>query len=369
MSDPSRGGRRADGRVDNGIDGGTPNDSDAPSREPTDEAGLNSGQPRISSPPMERGVDAAHDEKAEAVATGAAGGEMRQQSLWGDAWRTLRRKPGFLFGATVLIVLTVMSIWPSLFTSVDPGVTDLSRSLEEPSADAWFGFDVQGADFYSNVIYGARVSMIIGLAVVLGALLIAVTLGALAGFYGGLTDSVIARLTDVVYGLPFILGAILILQVLPGIFQRLGLQDDSGRSLIHVVAALVVLSWMTPMRLVRSTVLSVKGADYVQAAHGLGASNRRIILRHILPNAIAPVLVYGTILAGTVIAAEAALSFLGVGLQLPAISWGVQLNLAQNYLRTAPHLLLFPGVFLSVTVLSFILVGDALRDALDPKLR
>jgi ABC-type dipeptide/oligopeptide/nickel transport system permease subunit len=168
---------------------------------------------------------------------------------------------------------------------------------------------------------------------------------------------VISRFTDIVFGLPFILGAIVVLSVI------------GDHSLWWVTLVLVLLGWTTMTRLSRSSVLSVRDSDYVNAARALGASDLRILLRHVLPNAIAPVIVYATIYIGIIIAAEAALSFLGVGLQLPAISWGLMISEAQTRVLTAPHLLLFPGAFLSLTVLSFILMGDALRDALDPKLR
>jgi oligopeptide transport system permease protein len=201
--------------------------------------------------------------------------------------------------------------------------------------------------------------MVIGVLVVGGALAIGVVLGALSGFYGGWFDSLIARLTDIAYGIPFILGAILILNAFP----------SGQRGLLQVSLALIVLSWMNILRLLRSSVIAIKGGDYVAAARAQGASDWRIITKHILPNALAPVLVYATIAVGGIIAAEATLSFLGVGLQKPSISWGLQINEARNFVRTSPFLLLFPSAFLSVTVLSFILLGDALRDALDPKLR
>jgi oligopeptide transport system permease protein len=283
--------------------------------------------------------------------------DMRQASLWSDAWRQLRRSPVFLGASLLLFVLAVMAAFPRLFTSTDPRACALSRSKGTPGAQAWFGYDIFGCDYYANVIYGARVSMIIGLLVVGGAMIIGVTLGALAGYYGGWFDNVVARLTDIVYGLPIILGAILIL----GVF--------STRGLLQVSIALIALTWMTFLRLFRSSVISIKETDYVQAARAMGATNRRIIGKHIVPNALAPVLVYGTIAVGGIIAAEATLSFLGIGLQLPAISWGLQIGVGQSLIRTAPHLILFPSIFLSITVLSFILLGDALRDALDPKLR
>jgi ABC-type dipeptide/oligopeptide/nickel transport system permease subunit len=186
---------------------------------------------------------------------------------------------------------------------------------------------------------------------------VAVVLGSAAGYYGGLVDTVIARATDIMFGIPFILGAIVILTVL------------GTRGLPQVTFVLVVLGWPTMTRLMRSSVLGIRDLDYVQAAKALGASDLRILARHILPNAVAPVVVYATIYVGIVIALEATLSFLGVGLQLPAISWGLMISDAQYRVAAAPHLLLFPGLFLSLTVLSFILMGDALRDALDPKLR
>lgn len=287
----------------------------------------------------------------------ATGGSIAQAGLWSDVWRELRKKPQFLFGATVVVVLSVMAAVPQLFTSADPRACDLSRSRQGPSAQAWFGYDVQGCDYYANVIYGARVSISIGLLTTAGFLLIALVLGSLAGYRGGWLDSLIARVADVVYGLPLILGAILILY------------RFENRGVLQVSFALMALAWMTPMRLVRASVVSIREADYVLAARALGASDWRLISRHILPNSLAPVLVYSTISVGVIIAAEATLSFLGVGLQLPSISWGLMIGNAQNFLRTSLYLLVFPGVFLSLTVLAFISLGDALRDALDPKLR
>ena len=288
--------------------------------------------------------------------------DLRQASLWSDAWRQLRRNKLFLIASALLAVLVVMAAFPQLFTSIktpeDGGcINALGNSKVGPSADAWFGYDIFGCDQYTNVIYGARVSMIIGVVVVGGATVIGVVLGALAGFFGGWFDVLMARITDIVFGLPLILGAILILNVFP------------SRGLPQVCLALIALGWPTTLRLFRASVISVKDTDYVAAARALGASNSRIMLKHILPNAIAPVLVYSTIAVGGIIAAEATLSFLGIGLQQPAISWGLQIQSGQRLLRTAPHIILFPSLFLSVTVLSFILLGDALRDALDPKTR
>jgi len=287
----------------------------------------------------------------------APAGSGPQASLWSDAFHELRRNPLFLISGAVIVLLVVMAAVPGIFTNADPRACSLSNSLLRPSADHWFGYDLLGCDYYSRVVYGARVSITIGLVVAVSSVIIAVVLGSLAGYYGGIIDTLIARFTDIVFGLPFILGAIVILSVV------------ANRGISAVSFVLVALGWTTMTRLMRSSVLGARDMDYVQAARALGASDLRILTRHILPNAMAPVIVYATIYIGIIIATEATLSFLGVGLQLPAISWGLMISDAQTRVLTAPHLLLFPGMFLSVTVLSFILLGDALRDALDPKLR
>lgn len=289
--------------------------------------------------------------EAEPVAEGA--------SLWSDAWKELRSNPVFIVSAIIILIFVVMATFPGLFTRVDPrapGACQLSRSLDRPSAEAWFGYDLQGCDYYARTIYGARVSVSIGVVVVLSAVVIAIVFGSIAGFYGGWLDALIARVTDIWFAIPTILGGIVILSVL-------------DQSFLTVSFVLVILGWPTMLRLMRSSVLSAKEEDYVDAARATGAGDLRIITKHILPNSLAPVIVYATIYVGVIISAEAALSFLGIGLQLPAISWGLMISVAQNRILQAPHLLLFPGLFLSLTVFGFILMGDALRDALDPKLR
>lgn len=283
--------------------------------------------------------------------------EQKPASLWGDAWKELRRKPVFLISAILITVLMLMAIWPGLFTSIDPRECSLGNSLLRPSAEHWFGTDLQGCDYYARTIHGARVSITIGILVTVFATAIALLGGSVAGYYGGWVDTIIARITDIWFAIPTILGGIVILTLF------------GERGTLQVSLVLILLGWPTMLRLARSAVLSVKEEEYVDAARALGASDLRVIRRHILPNSLAPVIVYATITVGVIIAAEAALSFLGVGLQLPAISWGLMISVAQNRILTAPHLLLFPGLFLSVTVFSFILMGDALRDALDPKLR
>jgi ABC-type dipeptide/oligopeptide/nickel transport system permease subunit len=281
----------------------------------------------------------------------------RSASLWSDAARELVRSPLFLGSALVALVMIVMAIAPGLFTNTDPRSCNLSNSLGRPSADAWFGYDLQGCDYYARTIYGARASIAIGFLASAASAVVGVVLGSLAGYYGGWFDALFARLADIFFAIPTILGGLVLLSAL------------GSRGIWQVALVLVVLAWPVILRLMRSQVLSVKQQDYVQAARALGAGDLRILVRHILPNGVAPVIVYATIFVGVVIGAEATLSFLGVGLQLPAISWGLMLSVAQDRILQAPHLLLFPGLFLSVTVLAFLVMGDQLRDALDPKLR
>jgi oligopeptide transport system permease protein len=297
----------------------------------------------------------------EAVATFDAveleGARLRQGGLWSDAWRLLRRNPLFIAPAAVVVLFALVALFPGLFTGADPRACDLSDSLRRPSARHWFGFDLQGCDYYARVVYGARVSMTVGIATVAATVVVAVVLGSASGYYGGILDAAVARLTDVWFALPTVLGAIVILSVL------------GEKDLPQLVLVLVVFGWPTMTRLMRSSVLAAREMEYVAAARALGAGDGRLLFRHILPNAIAPVVVYATIKVGIIIAAEATLSFIGLGIQLPAISWGLMIASAQTRVLTAPHLLLFPGLFLSVTVLAFILLGDALRDAFDPRLR
>jgi oligopeptide transport system permease protein len=305
---------------------------------------------------VERGSFVAGDQEELAATTGGAV-STRSASLSADAWRELRRNPMFIVSSVVILVMVLMAAFPSLFTRQDPRVCDLAFSRQGPQSGHWFGFDIQGCDYYSNVVYGARPSIVIGITVTAVSALLAVVLGSMAGYYGGGIDSVLSRVTDIFFGIPFILGTIMLLSTFP------------VRNVATVCGALIIFGWMTLTRLMRASVISARDMDYVNAARALGAPDGRIIRRHILPNAITPLVVYSTVTIGITIAAEATLSFLGVGLQLPAISWGLQISQAQTLFQQSPHLLLFPAAFLCVTVLSFILLGDAIRDAYDPKLR
>jgi ABC-type dipeptide/oligopeptide/nickel transport system permease subunit len=290
----------------------------------------------------------------------------RQNSLWSDAWGELRRNPLFWIGAVLGVFFVAMALVPQVFArGADPRACNLANSQDLPSAQHWFGFDQQGCDYLANVVYGARNSLIIGVIAVLVILLLGVVVGAIAGYYGGFTDGILARIADIFYALPLILGALVLLRVGPST----GIPIINSRGPGAVAIALALFGWMTAMRLVRSQVIAVKSSDYVAAARAMGASGRRILVRHILPNAVAPVLVYATITIGVIIAAEATLTYLGVGLQRPAISWGLQIAAGQASIRTAPHLVLFPSLILTLTVMAFVMMGDALRDALDPRQR
>jgi oligopeptide transport system permease protein len=305
-------------------------------------------------------------EASDALGTVPTSAESRKKdkprSLASDAWHDLRRRPLFLISATLIAVLLVIALFPQLFTAVDPGRGDLARARQAPSAGAIFGYDALGRDVFARAIYGTRVSIVVGLVATIITVVIGGTLGLLSGYYGGRLDAVLSRFADIFFGLPFVLGAIVILSTF---------RDAVGNSAVGistiVILTISMLSWPVSMRIMRSAAIAARSQDYVRAARGLGASPLRIILRHMLPNCAAPVLVYATIALGAFIGAEATLSFLGIGLRDPVVSWGVMISEAQTYLRVAPWLLLFPGAFLIVTVLAFVMLGDAVRSAFDPK--
>jgi oligopeptide transport system permease protein len=291
-------------------------------------------------------------------------GPGKPRSLWSDAWHDLRRRPLFIISGIVILLLIVMAIFPGLFTSVDPNHKDLDFTRKPPSGDAWFGYDVQGRDVFARVIYGARWTLLVGVLASVLTVLIGAFFGILAGYFGGWVDGLLSRIGEIFFGLPFVLGAIVILSLV-----RNAQIDGALPIVFAVVASLAVLSWPVAMRIMRSAAIAAKQQDYVKAARALGARSSRIIFRHMLPNCLAPVLVYGTIALGAFVGAEATLSFLGIGLRDPAVSWGVMISDARNYVRVAPHMLLFPAGFLTATVLAFVMLGDAVREALDPKLR
>jgi oligopeptide transport system permease protein len=306
--------------------------------------------------PVVAGVESGHS----STAGGAGVSKLEKQtSLTTEAWGELRRNPLFVVSAIVVLLMIFVAAFPQVFARVRPvGIAcTLQLSRDAPTSGHPFGFDVQGCDVYASVIWGARPSIMIGILTSLGIVVIGVLLGSAAGFYGGWVDAVLSRLTDIMFGFPFLVGAIVILSAFP------------NRNAIIVALVLTIFSWASLTRIMRSSVFAAKSMDYVQAARALGASNGRIIFRHILPNAITPVLVLATVGVGAIIGAESTLTFLGVGLKPPTNSWGISISQSQRYFLEAPHMLLFPALFLSATVLAFIVLGDAVRDAFDPKLR
>ncbi|MFD0278883.1 ABC transporter permease [Kitasatospora sp. NPDC127111] len=286
------------------------------------------------------------------------------RSLWGDAWRDLRRRPIFLISVLLIVLLVLMAIFPWAFTDANPRQADLVHNyLKRPDwtdffGAGWFGYDALGRSIYARVIYGARASITVGIFVTAGVTLLGGLVGMTAGYFGGVLDAVLSRIVDIFFGIPLLLGALVMLNAF-----------SARRTVWSVVIALVVLGWTQIARVMRGAVLTVKQSDYVVAGKALGAGTPRLMFRHILPNAVAPVIVVATIALGGYIATEATLSFLGIGLQDPTISWGIDISSAQKVIRTAPYVMFFPAAALSLTVLAFIMMGDAVRDALDPKLR
>ncbi|MEU9104629.1 ABC transporter permease [Streptomyces xanthophaeus] len=287
----------------------------------------------------------------------------KARSLWGDAWADLRRNPYFIVSSVLILILLTISAFPGLFTSADPTKGDLVKHfLTKPELGSigspdWLGYDGQGRSVYARLIYGTRASIIVAVCVTAIVTVVGSITGMIAGYFGGLTDAIMSRVTDIFFGIPFLLGAMVVLQAF------------TERTVWTVVFALAFLGWTQINRVMRGAVITVKQADYVHAAKALGAGTPRILIKHILPNAMAPVIVVATIALGGYVAAEATLSYLGLGLASPTISWGVDISAGAAQIRVAEHILFYPSIMLSITVLAFIMLGEAVRNALDPKLR
>lgn len=290
-------------------------------------------------------VDAVDDERAPA-------------SMWSEAWRTLRRRPMFWVSLAIIVLAVAIAIAPGLFTSVDPRYCDLTLSQNGPTKGHPFGFNFQGCDIYSRVIYGARASVSVGVLTTIGVVIIGGMLGSIAGYVGGWVDAVISRITDIFFAVPYVLAAIVAMQLF-----------KNERTTLTVVFVLTVFGWVQIARITRGATLSLKNEEFVTAARALGASRVRILFTHVLPNVAAPVIVYATVALGTFVVTEATLSFMGIGLPPTIVSWGGDISQAQSSLRTAPMVLFYPAAALALTVLSFIMMGDVVRDALDPKAR
>ena len=273
-----------------------------------------------------------------------------------DMWVRLRRNKLALFGLFLVVSLIVIAIFAGIIAPYDPVQIALKESLKPPSFSHLMGTDVLGRDVFSRIIYGTRASLVIGVVATSISLVIGVVVGAISGYYGGWIDSIMMRITDIFFAFPFFLLAIAIMTFL-------------GPSFINVFIALGIVGWTNYARLVRGQVISVKESDYVEAAHAVGAKDLRIIWKHVLPNTLAPIIVYTTMNVGGVILSEAGLSFLGIGVQPPAPSWGLMLSEASNFIFNAPWMVIWPGVAIFLTVLGYNLLGDGLRDALDPRMK
>jgi len=268
--------------------------------------------------------------------------------------RVLARRPAAMFGAVVLLVIAVLAIFAPWLAPYDPLATSWAAVRKAPSAAHWFGTDEVGRDVLARVIWGARASLAAGVIAVAIAVGVGVPIGMVAGYVGGWIDSVIGRLTDAMLAVPFLILAIALAAFL-------------GPSLGNAMIAIGVTATPIFVRLARGQVLAARAEDWVEAARAVGNPPARILLRHILPNILPPVMVQATLAVAAAIIAEASLSFLGLGQQPPAPSWGSMLNTAQRFLTQAPWMAVFPGIAIFLTVLAFNLFGDGLRDALDPK--
>ncbi len=281
---------------------------------------------------------------------------IRVQTQFGDIRRRFFRNKLAVVGLGMVAVVFAAAVLAPLLAPFDPKAQDLANTLGSPSSAHWLGTDELGRDVLSRILYGTRIAVVVGLATILLALVIGVVLGALSGYLGGAWDAVIMRVADVFFAFPLLIGAIVIVLVV-------------GRGLTPVVLALGIFSWATVARLLRSSILSVRESEYVEAARSLGASRFRIVTRHVLPNSMAPVLVFAMVSVATAIVAEASLSYLGVGLPPDVPDWGNMISAGKDYFGFKDFLWFFPSLAVVFTVLGFVFVGDGLRDALDPRLR
>ncbi|TFC03474.1 ABC transporter permease [Cryobacterium adonitolivorans] len=282
----------------------------------------------------------------------------KARSTWADAWDSMRRRPMFWISSVLILIIALVALFPGLFTSVSPNLDcQLSNSNGGPEAGHPFGFTRQGCDVYARTIFGTQASVTVGLLATGLVTLIGVVVGSLAGYYGGWLDAIVSRIGDIFFAIPTILGAIVLMSVLPAATPT------------SVAFVLAIFAWPQIARIMRGAVLTATNSDYVMASTALGVSKFRILMRHVIPNSIAPVIVIATVSLGTFIVAESTLSFLGIGLPTSVMSWGNDISQAQTSLVTNPQVLLYPAAALSITVLAFLMLGDILRDALDPKAR
>jgi ABC-type dipeptide/oligopeptide/nickel transport systems, permease components len=282
----------------------------------------------------------------------------KKRSMAVEIWQRLLRNKMAMLGLVILVVLVLLAVFADVIADYDTKVVaqNISERLQGPSAAHWFGTDEFGRDIFARIIHGGRVSLVVGLISVSVSLLVGGSLGAFAGFYGGRVDNVIMRVMDVFLAVPSILLAITIVAAL-------------GTNLVNVMLAIGVSNTPNFARIVRAAVMGVKDQEFVESARAIGTSNTEIIFREILPNCMAPIIVQSTLSVASAILSTASLSFIGLGVQPPDPEWGAMLSSGRNFLRDAMHLTLFPGLAIVVTILALNLLGDGLRDALDPRLK
>ena len=289
-------------------------------------------------------------------------GKLSESStMSAGVWKRFRRHPGAIFGMVVLSILILMALAAPL-SPFDPEASEITARYEPPSASHIMGTDALGRDLFTRVLYGGQVSLTVGVLVVILSILIGVPVGALAGYYGGAVDAILMRVTDAFLSLP----SFLVLILLSAILLEVEIPFLQGNSVFTISFVIGIFSWTTFARLVRAAFLGIREMEFVAASRALGGSDTRIMTRHILPNAIGPIIVEATLEFGYAIIEESGLSFLGVGIQPPTPSWGNLLSNAQEYFVKYPWLAIFPGLMIFFSIISINYIGDGLRDAFDP---
>jgi peptide/nickel transport system permease protein len=290
------------------------------------------------------------------VNTSVKNKKEKVSSPWVDAWRSFRKNKLAMLGLMLILFFILLAIFAPVLTHFDYKAQNLTNRLQPPSSEHWFGTDDLGRDLFTRVIYGARISLWVGFFSVVGSIIVGTFLGILAGYYGKWVDTLISRLFDIMLAFPSILLAIAIVAAL-------------GPSLQNALLAIAIVNIPTFGRLVRAKVLSLKEEEFIMAARAQGMKDRRILLHHVLPNSLAPIIVQGTLGIATAILEAAALGFLGMGAQPPEPEWGKMLSDSRQFIQLAPWTVIFPGISIMFTVLGFNLMGDGLRDVLDPRMK
>lgn len=284
--------------------------------------------------------------------------KYKKQSQWLAIWRRLKKNKLAMAGLIVLTAMILIAVFAGVLVNYDTMVVgqNMSERMQTPSAKHWFGTDQYGRDVFARIIYGSRLSLTLSIVAMTAAVAIGAGIGAVAGYYGGRVDDVLMRIMDVLLAIPPMLMSISIVAAL-------------GQSMVNLLIALSIAYIPVFARVIRSTILSIKGQEFVEAAKACGTSNFRIIVRHIIPNAIGPIIVEATLTMGAAILIISSLSFMGLGIEPPAPEWGTMLYEGRDVIRQAPYLVIFPGAAIALAVMSLNLLGDGLRDALDPKLK